>query len=281
MSVAHVNGVDIYYELHGTGAPLALVHGSWTDATRWDLVLPGLTGSFQVLVYDRRGHSRSRRVEGQGSVDEDGDDLAALLETLALAPAHVVANSWGGNVALRLACRRPELFRSLTCHEPPLWGLLEGDPDSRPMLARSGAALEAVGARIAAGDHEGGARLFVDEVVFGPGTWDGRLPPDVREMFVRNAPTFLDELRDPDQLSIDEHALASLGVPVRLTAGSASPPVFARVIDRLADLIPVAGREAFEGAGHAIQSTMPDVWVAATRRAVGWATDHSATGGPA
>ncbi|MBB5790798.1 alpha/beta fold hydrolase [Jiangella mangrovi] len=280
MSVAHVNGVDIYYELHGAGVPMALVHGSWTDATRWELVLPGLTDSFQVMVYDRRGHSRSQGADGRGSVDEDGDDLAGLLETLALAPAHVVANSWGGNVALRLACRRPELFRSLTCHEPPLWGLLENDPDSRAMLASSSARLEAVGVRIAAGDHEGGARIFVDEVVFGPGTWDGELPPEFRELLVRNAPTFLDELRDPDQLSVDEHALTTLEVPVWLTDGSASPPVFARVIDRLEDLIPIVGRETFEGAGHAIQSTMPDTWVAATKRAVGWATGRPAAGGP-
>ena len=136
MAVAHVNGVDIYYELHGAGEPLVLVHGSWGDTTGWDLVLPGLADTFQVLVYDRRGHTRSERLETQGSVDEDGDDLAGLLETLALVPAHVVTSSWGGNIALRLACRRPELFRSLTCHEPPLWGLLADDPDSQAMLSQ-------------------------------------------------------------------------------------------------------------------------------------------------
>jgi pimeloyl-ACP methyl ester carboxylesterase len=136
MAVAHVNGVDIYYELHGAGESLVLMHGSWTDTTQWDLVLPGLADTFQVLVYDRRGHTQSERLETQGSIDEDGDDLAGLLETLTLAPAHVVTNSWGGNIALRLACRRPELFRSLTCHEPPLWGLLADDPDSQAMLSQ-------------------------------------------------------------------------------------------------------------------------------------------------
>ena len=93
--------------------PLVLVHGSWVDATRWRFVVPGLAESFRVLVYDRRGHSRSERPDAPGSVDEDGD-LAALLETLDLAPAHVVTSSYGGNIALRLATRRPQIFRSLS-----------------------------------------------------------------------------------------------------------------------------------------------------------------------
>ena len=129
MPETEANGVRLYYEIHGGGEPLVLVHGSWVDATRWHFVVPGLAESFRVLVYDRRGHSRSERPDAPGSVDEDGDDLAALLETLDLAPAHVVTSSYGGNIALRLATRRPELFRSLSCHEPPLWSLLEGDPE--------------------------------------------------------------------------------------------------------------------------------------------------------
>jgi pimeloyl-ACP methyl ester carboxylesterase len=268
MGLAHVNGVDIYYELHGAGEPLVLVHGSWADATRWDLVLPGLADSFQVLVYDRRGHTRSERLGSQGSIDEDGDDLAGLLETLALAPAHVVANSWGGNIALRLACRRPEVFRSLTCHEPPLWGLLGDEPDSPAMLSQGRASLESVGSRIVAGDHEGAARQFVDEVAFGRGAWDNQMSPEVKDMFVRNAPTFLDELRDPDQLTIDPDALPALQMPVRLTQGSESPPAFSRVIDHLESLLPNVTRETIQGAGHAPQSTTPQAYVEATKRAV-------------
>ena len=123
MPEAEANGVRLYYEADGGGESLVLVHGSWVDATRWRLVVPGLAQSFRVLVYDRRGHSRSERPDAAGSVDEDGDDLAALLETLDLAPAHVVTSSYGGNIALRLATRRPEIFRSLCCHEqsPPMF----------------------------------------------------------------------------------------------------------------------------------------------------------------
>ncbi|MGH2715923.1 MAG: alpha/beta fold hydrolase [Solirubrobacteraceae bacterium] len=260
MPEAKVNGVKLYHQLHGEGHPLALVHGSWGDATNWQFVLPRLAESFRVLVYDRRGHSRSERPEGQGSVHEDGDDLAALLESLELAPAHVVANSFGSNIALRLAAKRPQLFRSLSCHEPPLWQLLADDPQGREVRQRQARTEEAVGTRIAAGDHEGAARQFVDELAFGPGIWDNQLPPEVRAMFVRNAPTFLDELQDPDVCGADLTALARLPVPLRLTQGTESLAHFARAIDRLVEAAPQIKRETIPGAGHVPQLTVPELY---------------------
>jgi pimeloyl-ACP methyl ester carboxylesterase len=213
MSEAEVNGVRLYYELHGSGEPLALVHGSWADATVWRFVVPGLAENFHVLGYDRRGHSRSERPARKGSFDEDGDDLAALLEALDLAPAHVVTNSSGGNIALRLATRRPAVFRSLSCHEPALWGLLEDDPESQEILQQGAGSLEAVGGRIAEGDHAGAARQFVEEVAFGPGAWENELPPEARAIFVQNAPTFLDELQDRDPANIEADTLSRLDIP--------------------------------------------------------------------
>lgn len=268
MAIAQANGVNLYYEIHGAGDPVVLVHGSWADTTQWAQVLEGLAASFRVLVYDRRGHSKSERLQQQGSMDEDGDDLAELLETLAFAPAHVVTNSLGGNIALRLAARRPELFRSMTCHEPPLWGLLEDDPESGAMLSEGAGNLQSVGRRIADGDYAGAAKQFVDEVAFGPGAWDHQLPPAVKEMFVRNAPTFLDELQDQTQLRIAVESLPTLTMPVRFTQGSESPPMFARVIDRLERWIPHAARETIEGAAHVPHLTTPGPYIDSTKRAV-------------
>ena len=85
------------------------------------------------------------------------------------------------------------------------------------MLSQSAASLQSVGRRIADGDHAGAAKQFVDEVAFGPGAWDHQLPPQVKEMLIRNAPTFLDELQDQTQLRIDEESLLTLTMPVRLT----------------------------------------------------------------
>jgi pimeloyl-ACP methyl ester carboxylesterase len=267
MASVEVNGVGIHYEIDGEGEPLVLVHGSWTDATGWRFVLPGLAESFRVLSYDRRGHSRSERPDTQGSVHEDADDLAALIEALGFAPVHVVANSYGGNIALRLAGRRPELLRSLSCHEPPLWSLLADDPEGQELLQRGAASIEAVGGRIAAGDHAGAARQFVEEVAFGPGAWE-QIPPEVRQIMENNAPTFLDELRDPDQIGVDAKALAGLDIRVRVTAGSETSPVFTRTADLLGELIPGSVRETIPGAGHVPQLETPEAFVELTRRGI-------------
>lgn len=104
MATAKVNGVRLYYELQGARqVPLVLVHGSWDSHRDWDLVVPALAESFRVLTYDRRGHSQSERLDGQGNVREDVADLAALIEHLGLAPAWVAGNSFGTSIALRLA----------------------------------------------------------------------------------------------------------------------------------------------------------------------------------
>ena len=262
------NGVRLHWELYGSGEPLVLVHGSWGNAMEWQAVVAELAESFRVLVYDRRGHSRSERPATQGSADEDGDDLAALLEALGLAPAHVVTKSYGGNIALRLATRRPELFRSLSCHEPPLFSLLEDDRESREMLELAAASFAAVAQRIAGGDHEGAARQFMDEVALGPGAWDKKLPPETQATYIENAPTFLDELNDPELLEIDKAALGRLQMPVLLTNGSESPPPFPRVIDRLVGLIPHATRQTLAGAGHEPHQTMPKRYADITTRQI-------------
>ena len=81
MATATVNGVELFYEMSGSGdIPIVVVHGSWSSHHNWDRVVPGLAKSFRVLAYDRRGHSQSQRLTGQGSVREDVADLAALIE---------------------------------------------------------------------------------------------------------------------------------------------------------------------------------------------------------
>lgn len=276
MPEAPVNGTKLHYELTGSGDPLVLVHGSWTDATSWAFVAPALAESFQLLIYDRRGHSRSERPDTQGSVDEDGDDLADLIEALDHGPAHVATSSYGGNVALRLATRRPELFRSLYCHEPPLWRLLEGDSESEALVAQSAGSVQGVAGKIASGDHEGAARQFVEEIAFGPGAWEDELPPEGRAVMIHNAPTFLDELKDPEQLRIDPDAARAIEVPVHLTDGSESPPTFGRVLDKLTEAMPHATRETIQGSGHVPHLTMPERYVEAVTAAVARATGGGA-----
>lgn len=262
MEFVRVNGVRIAYESTGDGpVPLVLVHGSWGSHHNWDPVVPGLVPHFRVVTYDRRGHSSSERLSGQGSFDEDVADLAALIEHLRAAPAWVVGNSAGAVITLQLAAARPDLLRGIVVHEPPLWSLSpQGSPEAAAYEAVERGPLAEVARRISAGDHAGAAELFVDAVAFGPGSWV-RLPEGMRRTFIENAPTFLDEENDPDARTIDEAALARYHGPVLLTSSDRSPPVFRPVLTRLAELLPKAERVVYAGAGHIPHVTHPEAFV--------------------
>lgn len=264
MSAARVNGVELYYELNGSGEPLVLVHGSWGDHHNWDAVVPTLAESFRVLAYDRRGHSASERPAGQGSVFEDADDLAGLIDELGLGPAHVAGNSFGAVTALRAATRRPEVFRSLIAHEPPLFPLLAGT-ELEPALGEVQRRIDAVAGLLEGGDHEAAARLFVETIAFGPGAWDEQLTPEMREVCIANAPTFLDEVRDPDALQMDLDALAGFDRPALLTSGTESAPFFGPVVDMVAESLPRSERVTIDGADHVPHISVPGRYVELVR----------------
>jgi pimeloyl-ACP methyl ester carboxylesterase len=263
LSTTAVNGVELYYEVRGRGDCLVLTHGSWTDATGWEQAVARLSDRYEVVVWDRRGHSRSETGTGPGSRVEDAEDLAGLIERVATRPVHLAGNSYGANVTLTLVTTRPDLVASAAVHEPPLWGLLEGtrDPVLVDELATADAELEVVRDMIGSGDHRGAAEHFVEHVALGPGTWT-QLPDAFRSVLEANAPTFLDELADETALSIDAAALASTDVPLLLTHGTASPVLFTAVIAELAQLVPAARVEVLEGAGHIPHITHTQEWIA-------------------
>lgn len=265
LEFAHVNGVRIAYESAGSGPDqVVLVHGSWGSHHNWDRVVAGLAERVRVTTYDRRGHSESERPPGQGSFREDVADLAALIEHLGAAPAWVVGNSSGAAITLQLAATRPDVLRGIVVHEPPLFGVLdERSPEAAANAAVENGPLAEVARRIAAGDHAGAAELFVDEVALGPGSW-AQLPEGMRQTFIENAPTFLDEENDPDSRDINTEALARYGGPVLITSGDRSPPIFEPVLNKLMELLPQAERAVYRGAGHIPHVTHPDAYIERT-----------------
>ncbi|HSV53810.1 MAG TPA: alpha/beta hydrolase [Burkholderiaceae bacterium] len=266
MPASLVNGVQVYWEISGElGAPAVLVHGSWGDHHNWAPVVPALSRSLRVATYDRRGHSRSERLAGQGSVDEDVADLAALIGQLFQGPAHVIGSSFGAVIVLRLAAARPDLFLSLIVHEPPLFGLLQDVPQAQSSLAGVRERVAAVVALLQAGDLAGGARRFVETIAFGPGAWD-TLPAAARDTFVFNAPTWLDELQEPAAMTMDLGPLSSFPAPALLTVGGQSPPFFPLVVDRIAAALPGAGRRTFADAGHVPHLSHPEEYVRVATR---------------
>jgi pimeloyl-ACP methyl ester carboxylesterase len=261
MPTAKINGINIFYELTGTqGSLLVLVHGSWGDHHNWDAVVGELSKTFRVVTYDRRGHSLSERLPGQGYIHEDVLDLIALVEYLKLAPAYIAGNSCGASIVLKAAAKRPDFFQALIIHEPPLFGLLKKNPDMQGLLQNVEGRMNAVLDILRTHDNEAAAKLFIDTLAFGPGAWD-QLPPAMRQTFTYNAPTWYDEMQDPDSLQMDLNSLSGYKKPALFSIGDQSPPFFAAVIERLMTAVPHAKRITIEGAGHVPHVTTPEKYV--------------------
>ena len=100
--------------LDGVAGVLLFIHGSFDDHHTWLPVTRALAGTgHTMVVYDRRGHSASTDVAGQGTIRQDANDAATLIEQLGLGRVHVVGHSYGAGVAVLLAAERPELVASL------------------------------------------------------------------------------------------------------------------------------------------------------------------------
>jgi pimeloyl-ACP methyl ester carboxylesterase len=263
MAVSAINGVRLFWEQTGdSGLPLVLVHGSWGDHHNWDAVVPGLARSLRVFTYDRRGHSQSERLPTQGSIEEDVADLAAFITTNTLTPAHVVGNSFGAAIAVKLAASQPELFATLSLHEPPLIGMIGDDPMFPVVRERIGAVLTT----LRSGDAEAGARQFVETVAFGAGMWE-KLPPSQRQTFIFNAPTWMDEMNEPESvMTVDLNRLRSFTRPTLLSEGDQSPPFFAAILKTIASALPHARHHVYRGGGHVPHLTHPDEFVQVVTR---------------
>ena len=239
-----IGDVEIHVETSGEGDPVVFVHGSWGNASSWDPLLGHLPDGYRLIRYDRRGHSRSATPPGQGSVRDDVADLAGIVREIAGRPAHIVGNSFGATIALRFAGAHPDLVRTLAAHEPDAWSVAPDDPAVVAVRRIE----EPVVELLARGDMEGGARLFI-ETIFGPGTWDV-LPDERRQTFLDNAPTFLDEMRDPAAFDLDLEALRRCPAPILVTNGGEGDPGFGVVVAAIAAGAPNVRVDQIPRAGH-------------------------------
>lgn len=205
---------------------------------------------------------------GQGSIHEDVADLATLIEQMGFAPAHVLGGSFGGSIVLQLATQRPDLFRSIVVHEPPLFRLLEREPAAEAALRTLRERMEAVLRLLKAGDSLVAAQQFVETVALGPGAWN-QLPTVLRNTFIYNAPTFLDEMQDPESLELDLPSLQTFRQPVLVSLGAKSSVFFALVVRKLVDALPNAVLRIFPDAGHIPHVSHPQEFAEAVKRFAG------------
>jgi pimeloyl-ACP methyl ester carboxylesterase len=113
VEVVRVNGLEIAYERVGEGPPLVFVHGAASDARLWRPQLAALADEFTVVAWDEPGAGRSSNVPADFGLADYASCLAALIEALALSPAHVAGISWGGAVVQELYRQHSELVATL------------------------------------------------------------------------------------------------------------------------------------------------------------------------
>jgi pimeloyl-ACP methyl ester carboxylesterase len=120
MSYADVNGIWMYYEEHGSGQPLVLLHGGYGTGQMFAAILPSLASGRRVITVDLQGHGRTADVGRPLRFETMGDDVAALIGHLGLAQADVMGYSLGAGTALRTAIQHPALVRRLVIVSHPV-----------------------------------------------------------------------------------------------------------------------------------------------------------------
>jgi len=110
---APVHDLHMYYEIHGSGHPLLLIHGGLGSTGMFEAILPQLAAVRQVIAVDLQAHGRTADIDRPFSAQRMADDVAALLEQLDITGADVMGYSLGGSVALRLAIQHPTLVTRL------------------------------------------------------------------------------------------------------------------------------------------------------------------------
>lgn len=108
------NGINLYYEIHGEGQPLLLIHGLGSSARDWELQVDEFAKSYRVITFDLRGHGQSDKPAAPYSMAMFAADTIGLLKALGIENPHVVGLSLGGGVAFQMAVDASHSMKSLT-----------------------------------------------------------------------------------------------------------------------------------------------------------------------
>jgi pimeloyl-ACP methyl ester carboxylesterase len=221
------NGVSFTYIDEGSGPPVVLVHGSLSDYREWSKQMAPLARHYRVIAYSRRYHwpNLSPGKDADASVERQADDLAAIIQVMGIAPAHIVGHSFGGAVALNLTLRHPELVRTLVLAEPAVSGILGDRPENEAVSKESQAVRAEMKEAFSSGDAERIVRTYAGHVA--PGEFE-KASPAVRQMFVANVPAFQLDFSSRRSPFTCEDA-QRVAVPVLIVSGNRSPMGLQRI----------------------------------------------------
>jgi pimeloyl-ACP methyl ester carboxylesterase len=253
VEVVRANGMQIAYERVGDGPTLVLVHGAGVDGRMWQPQIMALANEFTVVAWDEPGAGRSDDLPADFGLADYAHCLAAVIDALALGPAHVAGLSWGGTVVLELYRHHPECVASLTFADS--YAGWKGSLPAEEVRTR----IEGVREMLAAGERYDPPGLFAGE------------PPSefaalLEEMTIAARPASL-----AGQLSVMAEAderdlLPRIAVPTLLIWGDADTRSPLSVARQFETAIPGAELVVIAGAGHVSNLDQPGSFNEALRR---------------
>jgi pimeloyl-ACP methyl ester carboxylesterase len=272
-TVTSRDGTPIAYERSGEGAPLVLVHGTTSDRSTWDLVLPELQNHFTVYAMDRRGRGESRDVGGSSyEIEREFEDLIALIDSIG-EPVNMLGHSYGAICALEAALRGPHV-RRLIVYEGT-FPVPEGTELYPP------GALDSVRSRLEAGDQKGALTTFYRDIAM--------ISPEEIEMLrslptwpsrVALAPTIPHEMRAFESYvsNFDPTRLANLRTPTLILLGGDSPALEKDAAGAMDAALPDGQIAVMPHQAHIAHRTAPGVFVREVARFLVQA-EHESAGG--
>ena len=116
---APVNGLKMYYEIHGSGEAVVMLHGAFMTITAWNDWINELSKTRKVIAVEMQGHGRTADIDRDITYENLSDDVAALLDHLKITNADIIGYSLGGGVAIQCAIRHPEKVRKVVSISAP------------------------------------------------------------------------------------------------------------------------------------------------------------------
>jgi len=252
---AHVNGVELEYEVTGSGEPVLLISPVLADGFVPLLSEPSLAGRYRLITYHKRGWAGSTHTPPPVSIADHAGDAAALLDCLGVGRAHIAGHSSGAAVALQLALDRPECVHTLALLELSLLSV----PGAAGFLQKAGPALEAY----AAGQHEAALAVFMSaasglEWEACRAILDERVPGAVPQAII-DADTFFGiELPSLGAWTFGAEQAAAISQPVLSVLGSDTEPLWVEIAALLRRWLTQVEDCTIQGAGHLLHLQRPE-----------------------
>jgi pimeloyl-ACP methyl ester carboxylesterase len=254
MNSVKVNGVELEYEVRGSGEPVLLIDMLIADCFVPLLTEPSLADRYELIRYHKRGWVGSTHTPPPVSIGDHATDAAALLDHLGVQRAHIAGHSTGASIAAQLALDYAEKVHTLTLLEPTLVSL----PLGRAFLESATPVFEAYGR----GDHSEAFAMFA--AAASGLEWeecrallDERIPGVVAQS-IKDADTFFGvELPALTEWTFGAEQAAAIHRPVLSVVGARTQPLWVEIAEFLRSSLPHIEECKIEGVGHLLQIQNP------------------------